>query len=98
MNKEKNAMITYNGNQITFFSDGINDYINLTEMAKAWKYRKSILTWLRTKQTIEFLNVWEKKYNPQYDGANYSTVLSYVKDLTLTIKKWVDTFWRLAKS
>jgi len=53
-NTEKNFLIKYEGSQITMFSDGKNDYINITEMAKAWKYRKSIVKWLRNKQTIDF--------------------------------------------
>lgn len=44
MLEEKNTLITYQGNQITMFSDGRNDYINLTEIAKAHKNygRKSL--------------------------------------------------------
>ena len=64
MAQEVNSIIKYEGSQITMFSDERDDYINLTEMAKAWKERKSILTWIRNTQTIDFLNAWETKYNP----------------------------------
>jgi hypothetical protein len=90
MSEQKNAIIRYNGAQISLFSDERNDYINLTDMAKVWKGRKSILSWIRSVQTIEFLNVWEKKYNPSYDGAQLSTVQRLIKERNLSIKQWVE--------
>jgi hypothetical protein len=90
MTEEKISIIKYQGSQIALFSDNRNDYINLTNMAKAYKSRKSILSWIRNNQTIEFLNVWEKKYNPLYDGAQMSTVLKLIKERNLSIKQWVE--------
>lgn len=54
MAPEKNTIITYQGNQITFFSDDRNDYINLTDMAKAWRGRKSIQSWLKISKHLIF--------------------------------------------
>lgn len=79
MSAEKYLMIPYEGNQITFFSDGFNDYINLTEMAKAWKNRKSIRIWLKNRQTIDFLCAWEKRHNPNFSGAHLGTALDFIK-------------------
>jgi hypothetical protein len=87
---EKNLTITYQGSQITMFSDDRADYVNLTEMAKAWKNRKSIINWIRNSQTTDFLNVWERKYNSEYDGAHLSTVQKLIKERTLSIKQWVE--------
>jgi len=92
MSNEKNAMITYNGNQITFFSDGVNDYINLTEMAKAWKYRKSIMKWMKNRQTIEFLVAWEKRHNTNFDGTRLGTILQSIKspNFSLSVGLWIE--------
>lgn len=91
MAEEKFEMITYNGNQISFYSDGKEDYINITEMAKAWKYRKSINKWMANRQTIEFLTVWEKKNNKNFDGSNIGTVIAESKqNQGLSIGSWVD--------
>ena len=49
-----------------------------------------ILSWIRSVQTIEFLNVWEKKYNISYDGAQMSTVQKLIKERNLSIKQWVE--------
>lgn len=95
MLEEKNTLITYQGNQITMFSDGRNDYINLTEIAKAHKNygRKSINKWIRGKQTIEFLTAWERKNNPFFDGTNLGTILESVKNqnFTLSVGHWIET-------
>lgn len=90
INKEKYQMIPYEGNQITLFSDGLNDYISLTEMAKAWKYRKSIPQWLKNRQTIDFLCAWEKRHNQNFDGMQMHTVFDFIKKNNyLTVEMWV---------
>lgn len=92
MAKEKFLMLTYNGTQINLYTDEKFDYVNLTDMATAWKGRKSILSWIRNNQTVEFLAVWEKKYNPSFDGAQMSTVHKLIKERNLSIKQWTDLF------
>ena len=84
-------MITYEGNQITMFSEGEKkDYINLTEMAKAWKYRKSIVKWLKNRQTLDFLCAWEKKHNPLFDGTQMVTVFKKLKiSHFVSVQDWV---------
>ncbi len=89
--EEKKSIIIYNGNQIELFSDALdNPFLNITAAAKASGNRKSILTWIRTRQTIEFLNVWEKKHNPNYVGAQLSTVYKLIKERNFSIKNWVE--------
>lgn len=90
MANEKSALIKYQGSQIAMYSDERNDYVNLTHLANAHERRKSILTWLRSSQTIKFLDAWEKKYNINYNGAQLSAVLNSVQERTLTIKQWID--------
>lgn len=94
MTQEISTMITYQGNQITFLSDERNDYINITEMAKAWqKGKKPIRGWLKNKQTLDFLEVWEKKNNPNFRSAQMGTVREAVKNdnFSISIKYWIET-------
>lgn len=90
MSNEKNLIIAYQGTQINLFSDEANEYLNITDMANACKNRKSILTWIRNTQTVDFLNVWEKRYNLKYDGAQMSTVQKLIKERNFSIKQWVE--------
>lgn len=93
MSEEKNVIITYEGTDIVILSDERNDYVSLTDMAKAWKNygRKSIAKWLRNKQTIEFLTAWERKHNQNFNGTNLGAVLKAVKDpnFTLSVEHWL---------
>ena len=90
--ENKFQLISYNGNQISLYSDGKGNYINLTEMAKAWKNRKSINKWIRTKQTLDFLDVWERKHNRSYNGTQLGTIKEQVKDsnFSMSIGYWVE--------
>lgn len=91
MEENKFQMITYNGNQISFYSDGKGDFVNITEMAKAWKYRKSINKWMANRQTLEFLTVWEKKHNPLFDGSKIGTVIEESKqNQGISVGNWVE--------
>ncbi len=91
MKTEKNTVIEYQGNKICLLSDDVNDYINLTDMAKAWKGRKSIQSWLKTKQTLEFLKVWEEKHNLDFKGSQMSAIYKMAKEVNrLSIKTWIE--------
>ena len=56
-------------------------------IAKASGNRKSILSWIRSRQTIEFLDVWERKHNTNYDGAQLSTVYKLIRERNFSIRK-----------
>lgn len=67
LNKEE---IISNGISISLISDGENDFISLTDIAKSKNPEAPadvIKTWLRTRSTIEFLGVWEQMYNDNFD-------------------------------
>lgn len=92
MSEEKNAVINYQGTQISIFSDDRDDYVSLTDIFKAWnRYSKSISAWLKTKQTLEFLNVWEKKHNPNYDETQLSLAIKTARERNgLSAKSWIE--------
>ena len=67
MSKAKRASIEVQGTAITIVSQGSQDFISLTDLAR---YRNSqepfavINNWMRGRSTIEFLGLWEKLCNP----------------------------------
>ena len=70
------------------------DYVSLTELAK----RKNpsnpsyvIQSWLRDKNTIEFLRLWEKDNNPQFNNDEAAALVKRVSEssFTLTTKVWI---------
>jgi hypothetical protein len=54
--------IQVQGNEITLFTNKEEDYISLTDIAKkknSEEPRFVIINWLRNRNTIEFLGIWE---------------------------------------
>lgn len=88
--EEKNSVIQYKGKQISLFSDEINDYVNITDIAKAWKRRKSISSWLKNKQTLDFIEAWENKNNPDFNGSQMSAIRKMAKINQLSIKQYIE--------
>ncbi|WP_455073515.1 KilA-N domain-containing protein, partial [Prevotella jejuni] len=43
-----------------------NDYISLTDMVKANDEEDLIRNWMRNKNTLEYLGVWESLNNPNF--------------------------------
>ncbi len=86
---ERNTIITYEGSQISLFSENSNDFVNITDMANACNNRKAITSWIRTKQTIDFLTVWEKKHNERYDNSKIDIINKMLKERNFSIKNWV---------
>lgn len=93
MSNEKDVVINYNGNQISLFYDDRADYVSLTDIYKAWnKYNKSINAWLKTKQTLEFLDAWERKNNPDYNPTHLSQVMKTARVRNgLSAQEWIDS-------
>ncbi len=92
MSNEKNAIITYQGIQINLFSDDRADYVSLTDIYKAHgKYSKSINAWLKTRQTLDFLSVWEKKNNPKFKATHLSQAIKLARERNgLSAQAWIE--------
>ena len=89
---KKNKIVTVYDHNITIAT---NDYISLTDIAR---YKKSdrtddlIRNWLRNRNTVEFLGIWELLNNPdfkpvEFDGFKKNAGLN---SFTLTPKQWIE--------
>jgi hypothetical protein len=95
MSKAKKAIIEVQGAAITVLSEEASDYISLTDIAKFKNADHSddvIRNWLRNRNTVEFLGVWERLNNPdfnpvEFDGIRIQTGLN---SFTLTPKQWIE--------
>ena len=70
-------------------------YISLTEVARAHSEDAPgyvIQSWLRSENTLAFLNLWEQENNPDYREAGYIELLEKKKtaSFTLTPKLWIE--------
>ena len=63
------AKIIVNETEITIINIEEKDYISLTDMVKCLDNGLALIEkWLRNKNTIEFLGIWEEIYNPNFNS------------------------------
>lgn len=72
MNKKyTNINITVLENTITITQD---NYISLTDMLKAKDGDFFISDWLRNRNTVEYLGIWERVHNPDFNYGEFATI------------------------
>lgn len=89
---KKSSRFDVQGIPITVSKQGDQDYISLTDMLKAKDGDFFISDWLRNRNTIEFLGIWEKIYNPDFNYGEFSIIKSQVglNSYRLSVKEWVS--------
>ena len=95
MGKNKKTTIAVQGTEITIMSHQQGDYISLTDIARYRDAKRTdyiIQNWLRNRNTIEFLGIWESLNNPgfkpiEFDGFKKQAGLN---SFILTSKQWVE--------
>ncbi|MBQ0073798.1 MAG: KilA-N domain-containing protein [Prevotella sp.] len=60
--------------EITVSQMGGEDYICLTDMLKAKDGDFFVTDWLRNRNTMEFLGVWERVHNPDFNYGEFATI------------------------
>ncbi len=76
---------------ISIVSKNKNDYISLTDIIKAKDGDFFISDWLRNRNTIEFLGIWEQLNNPDFNYGEFAIVKSYagLNNYKLSVKEWM---------
>jgi hypothetical protein len=72
----KNKKIQVKGIEINIIQADIDIFISLTDMLKAKDGDFFIADWLRNRNTVEFLGVWESVYNPSFNYGEFATIKS----------------------
>ena len=70
------AKIIVQNTQITVIKQNEDDYISLTDMLKAKDGEFFFSNWLRNRNTIEFLGIWERLMNPNFNCAEFDIIKS----------------------
>lgn len=87
--------IEIKGTSVTVVSGGTDDYISLTDIAR---YKNSdhtddlIRNWLRNRNTLEFLGIWEQLNNPAFNPVEFDGIRMQagLNSFTLTPKRWIE--------
>ena len=91
MSKVKKLTIDVLGTTITVLSQRDEDYISLTDMLKAKDGDFFISDWLRNRNTVEFLGIWERVHNPDFNYGEFAIIRSQagLNSYKISVKEWV---------
>ncbi|MDF1883978.1 KilA-N domain-containing protein [Sulfurimonas sp. SAG-AH-194-C21] len=66
--------------------------ISLTDMLKAKDGDFFISDWLRNRNTVEYLGIWERIHNPDFNYGEYATIKSQagLNSYKISVKEWVE--------
>jgi hypothetical protein len=87
-----NKKIEVEGREISILLFEEQDYISLTDMLKAKEGDFFISDWLRNRNTIEYLGIWESIYNPTFNYGEFAIIKSQagLNSYKLSVKDWVE--------
>jgi len=88
----KNRKINVQGVDIALYESDKNDYISLTDRLKAKDGEFFISDWLRNRNTVEYLGIWESVYNPDFNYGEFDVIKSQagLNSYRLSVKEWVE--------
>jgi len=85
--------INVKGIEIAIIQKDKYDFISLTDMTKGFEDGLVLIEkWLRNKNTIEFIGVWEKVNNPDFNSPEFEGIKNEagLNRFTLSVKKWIE--------
>ncbi len=89
------AKITVQNTNITIINVDGEDYVSITDLArhKSDDPNAVIGNWMRNRNTIEFLGIWESLYNPDFNPLEFERFRKEagLNAFTLSPKKWIET-------
>ena len=67
------------------------DYLCLTDMLKAKDGDFFITDWLRNRNTLEYIGIWEKVYNPNFNYGEFAIIKSQagLNSFKISVKEFV---------
>jgi hypothetical protein len=88
----KNRTITVKGTEVTVATRNEQDYISLTDMIKGFGDETVLYGWLRNKNTVEFLGIWERINNPDFKPLEFERFMQQagLNRFSLSPTKWVE--------
>ncbi len=94
MSPTRKAKVRVQGSEITVLAHREQDYISLTDIAR---HRNAGLTddlirnWLRNRNTIEFLGIWESFNNPDFNPVEFDgfRMRAGLNSFALTLRQWI---------
>jgi hypothetical protein len=92
----KSKVLNVESFEIAHFAQNKEEFISLTDMARykdAERTNYIIQNWIRTRNAIEFIGLWEQLNNPNFKGIEFDAFKNEAgsNSFTLTPQKWIET-------
>ena len=86
------AKIIVQNTEINVVKINNDDYICLTDMIKAKDGNFFVTDWLRNRNTLEYLGIWENLYNPNFNYGEFATIRnqSGLNSFMISVKEFVN--------
>jgi hypothetical protein len=88
-----NKSLMVQGAEVHLTSKDDEDYISLTDMTQNFNGQEQLIkNWLQNKNTIEFLGVWERINNPNFNLVEFHQIRTEAGSsrFVLSVKQWHD--------
>lgn len=93
MIKVKKSTIEVQGTPVSIIARQGGDYISLTDMVRNFDGGGALIEqWLKNKDTVLFLGVWERIYNPDFNSIEFEGIKNEAgrNSFFLSAKKWIE--------
>lgn len=88
----KADIIIVKDTEITILNEALGEYISITDMLKAKDGDFFVSDWLRNRNTVEFLGIWESVNNPDFNYGEFAIIRSQagLNNYKISVKEWVE--------
>ena len=85
------AKINVKDTEVTVVQVNNEDYFCLTDMLKAKDGDFFITDWLRNRNTLEYIGIWEQVYNPDFNYGEFAIIKSQtgLNSFKISVKEWI---------
>ena len=87
-----NKTINVKGSEIKIIEVQNADFISLTDMVRSFGDDTLIYSWMRNRNTLEFIGIWEQMNNKDFKGNEFVTfkMQAGLNSFNLTPRKWIN--------
>lgn len=93
MTKKRKSTINVKGSEVSIYTENDLDFISLTDMVKNFDGGSALIEqWLKNKDTVLFLGVWEQLNNSNFNSPEFEGIKNEAgrNSFYLSAKKWIE--------
>jgi hypothetical protein len=87
------AKINVKNTEITVFAQNDTDFISLTDMSGGFKEGSALIgKWITNKNTLEYLGIWEKINNPDFNYPEFGVIENNagINRFVMSVGQWIE--------